>query len=1228
MRMLPSSRILNLATSQRDRLLGSPAPEAVQVDGRSLAQLLTFAGEYGALVQFYDLGDRPDGDWSQFFAADPAVIQAMHVALDLPEIERSLQHLLARIRAAPDRHAYRRRLRRMLGMLARLIGILDRSHTGSGEEEARFHRAASHPRRDGLSEPLQRYCHHLARLPLDRHGAWEDNAGDSSWDVSFLDVLDDIVVTLIAELDHGAAAAAAALEASLATGDHAPQAALFNAFAILLKEACGTLNLFPRRLVDFYYGEVLRQHDLAAEPDQLFLTFLPAPGADQASVPRGAAFPAGTDADGEAINYEAASALEVAPVTVTGLSVHRVATGSGSSGDDAVATTVLSGSIDLQPDAPDASTLFPMFGTLETGQFGPLTMKRASLGFSLASPVLLLAGGERTIEVELVVTLTSVDSMRSGASGEGEGERVVADIARLIEQTFCLYYSTPGGWMEVEEYAVTGAFDPNRDAAAAFTLLLRLPDDAPPVAPASGDPDSDSPKPTLAADAYPDLAGEAAIVGRLKPGPAEQLKQEWSALGRFAILGGLRISDIRIRVDVRGLTGLRVTTPTGPANLSQNFNIFGLPPARGAALSIAAPELFAKPIDSLSVAINWAGLPVNRTGFLGYYRDYIYDADGIAADAPLFDNGSFRVAVSVVNPGLWSVAARDPLYLFQDAPGAPPASPPQPAAPPSPAGPVAATSVLAPPLVRNAAAPPYYNPDASALRIELVGPAYAFGDVLYSSNLMAVSAAQSAASIDRARGHERADGSGPPPTLPNPPWAPIASGISVDYSAAVDLTLPAAPPATPAGLAAQAGLAAAQAGASGVSDSSPVSFRHIAPFDRIKAPADGGDVALLPAIEPDAALYIQLSAPVRQLSLLLILAAGPDGWWSDPPTPIWEQYIKGRWTQITVLDDGTDGLSTSGVVALELRPHQQAGSKPRIRVRAIGSAHNAPLVQSITANAVKARWVGPGGASSRGTPLPAGTITKSTTKLANIKGIAQPMQSFGGRPPARGPAFQQWMAERLRHKGLAIDSWDYARIVLAAVPSLWQAAVVPATDEATGGPAPGKVWIVAVAGPNTPNVTDTTAPLVDLATLAEIGNLVEARISPFIEVKVTNPTYLRLRVSAEILFCDDDTSAFWERQLEAELIEWLSPWVPSGSAGRPRDYYTRSAVTEFIHSRSYVRGIINLHLRPDEPAAGAGSYYLTSALQHHLRGRTDHSRRPALGDGFPAHRPRPMEPTA
>lgn len=1376
-----TSRILNDATSQADRVAGAPAPERLRVDGRSLAQIIAFAARYGALVNFYDLNDEAAGDWAPFFASDPSVILATHAALDLSGIERDLKRQLAK---AQRDHSL---LGRIITVLARLMAINDRDHGDLDDGEAYLRHPAMLGRSDAMTDPLRRLHSHLGDDRLERALARRGAAGDGRWHAHLFEILDDLAITLIGALRAGHDEALVMLHASLHQQGHAPQAALWNTFAKLFSEARAEINGFPRRLVDFYYNEVLQQHAVDAVPDELYLTFTSAQPADQASVPRGAYFSAGVDEAGLAIQYAAQNTLEVTPARVINISVHRVLT--RQSVTDAAGAvikappTILTGEVALDPAMPDAIEPFAMFGNGHI-EHSSIPLQKASLGFTISSPVLMLTGGNRQVDIGLVITAQPAPDEAPAGPGHLAGEDTAllnkaTLVAQLIEQTFVLHYTTAGGWIKVEGMTVSAQLARHPGDDNRLIIRFILPADAPPLVDINTKAAGDPPPGLLAPDSFAKPPASPTVIGSLDPGVAgRDDAKTLIEVQRAAALQSLGIGAVTIEVAVDGLTGVKFATPSGSFDGSQNFAAFGLPPVVGAGLDISAPELFVKPVDTLSVAIRWAGLPITSTGFKGYYQDYILNADGDVAGGPLFDNRSFRARFSVVNPGPWQVdltAASQPLFATQPflvpesamlaspqprpAPVPPPAPTPRPLPPdPDPAAPLTPDVLLEVPIVPVKDVPPYYNPATSALRLELSDPPYAFGNVLYTSNLMAASTAlgqanvaglpnggangkqavgelgrlsrvnsdapeksylatigpavdtalsamtgealvsvnqaiassgESAATQDQWRadlnaamadvtqhggslwqrittrgatpgqpaavlanlvawldGHETAFGAGAtvalkqahstldaaasiasayaaaasqpvalgrpnmaaavqfalaamlPPAIPNPPWQPMAAGLGINYTASVrHLTQP--PATTPTDDLARPNALVAPAATSPPAPPAAVPdlglvFRHIEPFNKASAPVATGLTTLLPKVDDNDALYIQLSCPAPQIALLFMLTAGPNGWWSNPPRTDWSQFTDTGWQPIMMIADGTNNLSNSGIITLQLRP-APAGKPIRLRVRALERTSNAPLVTAVIANALSASWVGPGGASTLGVPRPAKTISKAVTQLTNIGSIYQPMQSFGGRPPASGPAFQMWMAERLRHKGYGITEWDYARLVLENEPSLWQAKVVPAVDGFTGATdAAGKVWVVAVPGPKTPNVADTTAPLADLTTLSDVGRVIEQSVGPFVELCVTNPPYLRLKVEITCDFSDDDTADYWCIKLAQELTLWLSPWPDASIGLRPADYYTRRAIAEFVRGRDYVLGIVSLKVEPKTEAVGLGWYYLTS----------------------------------
>lgn len=1378
-----ASRVLNGAVSQFDRILATPAPLTAPVDGRSLAQVIAYGAQIGSLVRFYDIADAPDGDWAEFFTSDPAVAEALHAALNLPEIERALQRLLAAARR-PGGHGDRASgVRTMIAAIGRLLAILERDHPGAGDPLTRLRHARSLRRTDSLGEALRALVGHVGDVAPGDEFRSRHRPGDHAdrWLDTLTDLVEGVVAALLEALRQGVAAAEAALLRSLGAQEHAPQAALYNAFALLFVEVRAPLNLFAARLLDFYYRDILRQDALPPQASRLFLTFTAKSNAGAASIPKGAVFLAGEDTAGKPIDFAADTSLEVSPAAVTGLSVHRVQTAPIKPGSPVLTpSNVLTGVVDMGAIGQAGWQGFPLFGADASDPTAALVMEPATLGFTISSPALLLRGGQRTVTITLIPEIAAPAQAKAAGAVGADGGLSIDTAASLVQSAFTLAYTTAGGWMTVKGLQVTAPPPATPDARRAMVLTFVLPPDAPPLAPLSETPAADAPKTDMAAGAYPDPGPLPAIIASLNDvatGGQAGVETPSAGVNVFTLLSAIHLSSVEVGAQVDALSELTVTTPNGPADTSQTFALLGVSPTQNAAFGLYADELFIKPIDSLSVTIAWAGLPASSTSFLGYYQGYTVNQDGAPTAPgapPLFTNSCFLAAFNLVSPGLWAIDPKASTPQTQPLFTASATAPDQ----------VAAVSTLTAPNVTPAdAAPAYYDPASSLLQVVLAAPVYAFGAGLYSSNLMAASMAQSAALAKGAQGtsgaagksslaglladlglvnltapnksHAKAvsaavsqtvsgltgqalanlreaarhgasstqasapkppsletapgkaarprpgglwarltqgvsknpglaagvanleswitanaealapsaaplikaaegllasarsllaahasvagkspavarpnldaaikqaqaalaasspagggngsqPGSASAPPLPNPPWLPTASSVTVTYHTTAAATLTAWPtptddpdrPPPPAAAPAQAGAESAPA----------VAFSQVRPFATLASPpTDRSGTPLIPAVATEAALYITLSAQVSEISLLFILAASPQGWFDQTPTLVWQKHVSDQWIDVTVLTDGTRGLSCSGVVSLSLATAADTRTSAHLRVLATEGSANAPLVKNVIANALTASWVGPGGGDGLATPLPAGTITKSQASLAGVATISQPMDSVGGRPPALGRAFHTWMAERLRHKGFGIDAWDYARLALEAEPTLWQAAVVSATDAVTGLPAAGKVWVVVVAGPLTPNVTDATVPQADPATLADLGEKLTRVVSPFLtsagRLAVTNPPYERLTVHAKVEFIGADTAAAWLVKLQAELVAWLSPWPAPTLGVRPANYYSRHGVAEFVRNRPYVSAVLSLELTAEAEVGRQGWRYVTSSLTHDL----------------------------
>src|ERR1700674_1413546 len=334
--------ILNGAPSQYDRWLPALAPGYAVVDGRSFSELLDFSVEFGALINFYALDGKVDGDWVGFFASDPTMILAAIAGIDLAAIEAELTRLEQLTFAT---HGVDRKFELLCRIFTLIQGLARRINDalapvepppGSGvgrrlwqlivslidtSLRAELQRLKDYAEGAALPEALGR------PIPLDWQGflpIWRlhhdcpdgkiyrgrSRSRKIDHSVPYLVPIFAAFRDAIADLQ---VFARANLQASLEEPDHKPQIGLYIAFAQLFATAQATINLMSGRYKRFYYEDVLLGKPAGPVGDQVYLTITLAPEQEVAStsVPRGTLFVAGQDAAGQDILYGSDKALQV-----------------------------------------------------------------------------------------------------------------------------------------------------------------------------------------------------------------------------------------------------------------------------------------------------------------------------------------------------------------------------------------------------------------------------------------------------------------------------------------------------------------------------------------------------------------------------------------------------------------------------------------------------------------------------------------------------------------------------------------------------------------------------------------------------------------------------------------------------------------------------------------------------------------------------------------------------
>ncbi len=447
---------------------------------------------------------------------------------------------------------------------------------------------------------------------------------------------------------------------------------------------------------------------------------------------------------------------------------------------------------------------------------------------------------------------------------------------------------------------------------------------------------------------------------------------------------------------------------------------------------------------------------------------------------------------------------------------------------------------------------------------------------------------------------------------PNEPYLPQAVSVRVDYRASCTLF---------------------DINAAGAIEPDS-DFYHLLPFGgyrRINCSVTNV-IPMLPNYTNAGNLYIGLSALITpQLLTLLFQISGATG--LELPAVQWDVLSDNLWRALPPIDDVSDstyGLQNSGIVSLDVPATNDTDNTilssdyTWLRASVFDNAELFPLTRAIFPHALPASQitaetaieteseakdgedngeiVEKRSAKMSDAIIPAHTISSSVEDLPNIASINQPMSSFGGRTPETYPEFQIRMGERLRHKDRAIQAWDYERLVLEQFPEIWKVQALSAHD-ALHADAPGNVLLVVIPGPNCIDCTDPTVPAAPNDILQSIRQTLQKRASPFVQLHVSNPVYVRVCVRISVSFINPEDPGANIDRLNNDLVQYLSPWYyDAARSTRDGDYASEADIASFILNRPYVltMGSIEYIYEPPPETLEADWYFLTSAPEHDI----------------------------
>ncbi len=456
-------------TSQRERLLKALLPANAPIDGRKMEDILSFAAAYSKEINFYNLENKIEGDWSCFYENDPCILLAILATTDTDSLEAAFLKIVDQINAYLHEQAcepadacevdplpgyYDAIINLIYGLAIRIqqackrlpaghvlkeeiieliqkdvhLAIIDNKQQDALIQLIGFDKASLEPMNDYgpfIQTPQNIACACTKAWQLDREG-FDCIYPDNSFNLDSLKTLFYIFFVVLLRIKK---TAKAHFDECIAKNDaHQPHVTLFLTFVYLFQYAIDQLNTLTKAHLLYYYEQVLCLHKKREVPDKVHVIFEIAKNFHTHLVEEGTLLNAGKDEKGKAMVY---ALME--EVVVNKAKVEEIKT---------VYVNEKNGVVYAAPKADAKDGIAEEFKNDEQVHWKSLGSNENSLdevGFALASPMFFLKEGLRAGMISYQLKKT-VDGLPE------------AEYVQMIgkAKSFRFYYSSDKEWVEIE----------------------------------------------------------------------------------------------------------------------------------------------------------------------------------------------------------------------------------------------------------------------------------------------------------------------------------------------------------------------------------------------------------------------------------------------------------------------------------------------------------------------------------------------------------------------------------------------------------------------------------------------------------------------------------------------------------------------------------------------------------------------------------------------------------
>lgn len=966
-------------------------------------------------------------------------------------------------------------------------------------------------------------------------------------------------------------------------GNVTPHLALFISFLKLLELSQKRFNNLTKRHLDFYFKEVLNIEKLPATPDSVYVIFELAKNCASEKIAENTLLDGGKDKNGQKLNYKLTDELIANKAEVTQLkNIYN------DPGKYKIKAATVANSYNGSGGAfPDNEIQWWPFGN--PGNFFP----DARLGFALASEILELNEGTRTIKITI------------------EFKNKIQSISEeLFQSSVDIYCSGEKEWLKAS------LSDDTNYSEKKLWFTFNIAKDEEPVV-----------------GYNPEVLGES-FTTKLPVCRVLFKTDTQDGYKLYTALAGNEIKAVALNVDVKDIKNLELENDIGKLNAEKPFYPFGTQPVRKSNFYIGYPELFKKEWKSFNVEIEWKNTP---DSFKELYYAYlkIFKDKSTQYSYSIWNGKPFKNKVSfdldVFKEKLDSLNLSNSQIDFFEK--------------------FINTKTAYNTTYSDEEVVSFLELSWGIMRL---GNLIVFNDDYFKANIQIKNREDWETSEENKELFSKSkdvykmtfnvenknyeeDKNGPvrlslnqsflqelfprifalamsseekDVIIPNEPYIPLVETITLNYKAESEINL---------------------ANTKEKYNSNKVALFHEHPFGQTEEhpylrsqvefiDAEENKTVLLPTYQKGGELYIGLKnvEPLQQISLLVQVLEGSE----NPQAESFAENEKVEWAVLcnnywktldseTMILNETDNFLKSGIVKFSV-PAEVTSSNSLLPdnlvwVRAKMDKNFDAVCKTIdvVAQAVSAKFSDNDNELSHlKNGLEADAISKLIQRVPTVKSVSQPFNSFGGKPVESDAAYYRRISERLRHKNRAITLWDYEHLILQKFPEIYKVKCLNHSSELSFL-SPGNVLIVVIPDIVNKNVFDIYKPRVSKATLNAVQNWVNKLNTLHINAKVINPDYEEVTVELKVKFHKGFDENYYTKILNKDITKLLSPWAFENSASIEFGVTLhRSVVINYVENLKYVDYIEDVKLiksgdssssnvAPSSPMA-----ILVSARQH------------------------------